>query len=226
MEKKAVVLLSGGLDSVTCLAIAKEKGFACYAISFSYGQKHNIELERAQEIARTQQVREHKIIDVAGIGAIGGSALTDETIAVKDFEEGNDAIPQTYVPARNTIFLSIALGWAEVLGAFDIFIGANVIDYSKYPDCRPEYIKAFEDMANLATKASVEGMHFTIQTPIIQMNKAEIIAEGLRLGVDYSRTISCYRANDKGEACGTCDSCVYRKRGFAKAGVEDPTLYI
>lgn len=225
MKKKAVVLLSGGLDSATCLAIAKDQGFECYALSFAYGQKHSIELEHAKLIAQQGQVVEHKVITLL-LSELGGSSLTNGGMAVADHQEGELAIPSTYVPARNTVFLSIALGWAEVIGAFDIFIGANVIDYSGYPDCRPEFLHAFEDLANLATKAGIEGMHFKVQAPLLSMTKAAIIQEGLRLGVNYQTTISCYRANEQGLSCGTCDSCVYRKRGFIEAGVTDPTLYV
>lgn len=224
MQKKAVILFSGGLDSTTCLALAKAQGYACYALSFDYGQKHNIEVERAKSIAKNAGVADHKVITLL-LSELGGSSLTDVKEEVKDHVNDGE-IPPTYVPARNTVFLSIALGWAEVLGAFDIFIGANIVDYSGYPDCRPEYLNAFEAMANLATKAGVEGKRFKIQAPILQMNKAEIIREGLRLGVDYSQTVSCYRADAEGRACGACDSCVYRKKGFVEAGVKDPTLYL
>jgi 7-cyano-7-deazaguanine synthase len=225
MKKKAVILLSGGLDSATCLAIAKDLGFECYALSFAYGQKHTIELERAKQIAQNSQVIEHKIITLL-LSELGGSSLTDCTVAVADHQPGHSEVPATYVPARNTVFLSIALGWAEVIGAFDIFMGANVIDYSGYPDCRPEYLQAFEAMANLATKAGIEGMHFKIQAPLLTMSKGDIIREGLRLNVDYQATVSCYRADENGRACGKCDSCVYRRKGFLEAGVEDPTLYV
>ncbi len=224
MEKKAVILFSGGLDSTTCLAMAKSKGFACYALSFDYGQKHNIELDHAKKIARKFEVVEHKIIPLA-LSSLGGSSLTDQNLLVPDYQE-NESIPTTYVPARNTVFLSIALGWAEVMGAFDIFIGANDVDYSGYPDCRPEYLHAFEKMANLATKAGVEGAHFHIHAPLLRLSKSDIIREGLRLGVDYGMTISCYRANAQGRSCGACDSCIYRKKGFEEAGIPDPTIYI
>lgn len=224
MQKKAVILFSGGLDSTTCLAMAKAEGFDCYALSFDYGQKHNVELEGAKKIAKKWGVVEHKIIPLA-LGQLGGSSLTDKDVEVPDYQ-GNDAIPSTYVPARNTVFLAIALGWAEVLEAFDIFIGANDVDYSGYPDCRPEYLKAFETLANLATKAGVQGEHFHIHAPLLRLKKSEIIQQGMKLGVDYGMTISCYRADREGRACGTCDSCTFRKKGFIDAGVVDPTLYV
>jgi 7-cyano-7-deazaguanine synthase len=224
MNKKAIILFSGGLDSTTCLAMAKAHGYACYAMSFAYGQKHEVEIERAKKIAVDYGVMEHRIF-ILPLGEIGGSSLTDKKINVKDYQE-QTSIPDTYVPARNTIFLSFALAWAEVMGARDIFIGVNHVDYSGYPDCRPDYFQAFEKVAKLATKAGVEqDQHFTIHTPLIQMNKAEIIREGLRLGVDYGQTLSCYRADHQGRACGKCDSCIFRKKGFADAGVEDPTRY-
>jgi 7-cyano-7-deazaguanine synthase len=224
---KAVVLLSGGLDSATLLALAREQGYRCYALSFNYSQRHGIELQAAAEIADMLGAFEHKIISI-NLDSIGGSALTDPDIPVPQTPSGQ--IPVTYVPARNTVFLSLALGWAEVLGARDIFIGVNAVDYSGYPDCRPEYIDAFTRLANLATKAGiegadVEGQHFTIQTPLITMGKADIIREGIRLGVDYSRTISCYAADELGRACGRCDSCRLRAAGFAQAGITDPTVY-
>lgn len=222
MQKKAIVLLSGGLDSITVLALAKQQGYACYALSFDYGQRHNAELNAAKQIAEHYQVIEHKIISL-GLNSIGGSALTDEHIAVPDSPQ--EGIPVTYVPARNTIFLSFALGWAEVLNAHDIFIGVNAVDYSGYPDCRPEFIEAFQKLANLATKAGVEGQHFSIHTPLIAMSKAEIIKKGVQLGVDYRQTVSCYSADKNGYACGVCDACRLRKAGFAAAGVPDPTLY-
>ena len=222
MQKKAIVLLSGGLDSITVLALAKQQGYACYALSFDYGQRHNAELNAAKKIAEHYHVIEHKIITL-GLGSIGGSALTDEHIAVPDSPQ--EGIPVTYVPARNTIFLSFALGWAEVLNVHDIFIGVNAVDYSGYPDCRPEFIEAFQKLANLATKAGVEGQSFTIHTPLIAMSKAEIIKKGMQLGVDYRQTVSCYSADKNGYACGVCDACRLRKAGFAEAGVQDPTLY-
>jgi len=225
--KKAVALLSGGLDSTTSLQIARAEGYAVYAMSFRYGQRHSIELESASRIARSAGVEKHLIVDI-DLRAIGGSALTDEIKVPKErsSEEMSSGIPVTYVPARNTIFLSFALGWAETLGAEDIFIGVNALDYSGYPDCRPEYIEAFERMANLATKAGVEGrMHLRIHAPLIAMTKAEIIKKGLELGIDYSLTHSCYDPTPQGLACGKCDSCLLRLKGFAEAGVRDPLRY-
>jgi 7-cyano-7-deazaguanine synthase len=219
---KAVVLISGGLDSATTLAIAREQEFACYAMSFDYGQRHRVELQAAEEISRLLGVVEYKLIRVDW-GSIGGSALTDFNIAVP--EASAEAIPVTYVPARNTLFLAFALGWAEVLRAQDIFIGVNAIDYSGYPDCRPAFIEAFEHLANLATRAGLEGQGFRIQAPLIHLSKAEIIREGIRLGVDYSRTVSCYQADEARRACGICDTCRFRKQGFLEAGVTDPTTY-
>lgn len=223
MTKKAVVLLSGGLDSTTCLAMAKHQGFACYALSFNYGQRHDYELEAAQRIAQAMDTVAHQVVQL-NIGQFGGSALTDRQIDVPSYQ-GGASVPVTYVPARNTIFLSIALGLAEVIGAYDIFIGVNAIDYSGYPDCRPEFIKAFETMANLATKAGVEGNSVRIQTPLLHLSKAEIIQRGVELGVDYSMTVSCYQLTDQGIACGHCDSCVLRQQGFTQAQVVDPTQY-
>jgi len=220
---KAVILLSGGLDSTTVLSIAKSNGFECYALSFDYGQKQLSELISAKIIAENFGVTEHRIMRVC-LDDIGGSALTDPTLEVPKFNQNNE-IPITYVPARNTIFLSFALAWAEVLDAQSIFIGVNALDYSGYPDCRPEYIKAYETMANLATKQSVEGEKIQIHTPLISLTKAEIIKQGQTLGVDYSITTTCYQANDRGEACGICDACVLRRQGFEKAGVSDPTHY-
>ena len=220
---KAVILLSGGLDSTTVLSIAKSKGFECYALSFDYGQKQLSELISAKIITDNFGVTEHRIMRVC-LDDIGGSALTDPTLEVPKFNQNNE-IPITYVPARNTIFLSFALAWAEVLDAQSIFIGVNALDYSGYPDCRPEYIKAYETMANLATKQSVEGEKIQIHTPLISLTKAEIIKQGQTLGVDYSITTTCYQANDRGEACGICDACVLRRQGFEKAGVSDPTHY-
>lgn len=222
MQDKAIVLLSGGLDSITVLALAKKQGYACYALSFDYGQRHNAELNAAKKIAENYRVVEHKIISL-GLNSIGGSALTDEHIAVPDSPQ--EGIPVTYVPARNTIFLAFALGWAEVLNAHDIFIGVNAIDYSGYPDCRPEFIEAFQKLANLATKAGVEGRPISIHTPLISMSKADIIKQGIQLGVDYRQTVSCYSADQNGYACGVCDACRLRKAGFAEAQVDDPTLY-
>lgn len=224
MTSKAVVLLSGGLDSATVLAIAQTQGYECYTLSFDYGQRHRVELEAASRIAQNAQVTRHEIVKL-DLRHFGGSALTDASIDVPTNIDAGNTIPVTYVPARNTIMLSIALGWAEIIGAHDIFIGANAVDYSGYPDCRPEYIAAFETMANLATKVGVEGQPIRIQTPIITLSKAEIITKGLMLGVDYSLTISCYQADGNGRACGICDSCRLRKKGFADAGLLDPTLY-
>ena len=222
MSKKAIILLSGGLDSITVLALAKQQGFDCYALSFDYGQRHNAELIAASEIAKTYQVIDYKTIKL-GLSSIGGSALTDQNIQVPDkLEEG---IPVTYVPARNTIFLAFALGWAEVLKITEIFIGVNAVDYSGYPDCRPEFIYAFQQLANLATKAGVEGEHFTIHTPLINLSKAEIIKLGTELGVNYAMTVSCYSANSQGRACRVCDACRLRMVGFADAGIPDPTRY-
>lgn len=219
---KAVVLLSGGLDSATTLAIAKDLGYECYSLSFDYGQRHGVELEAARHIAEFIGVAEHKVIEI-DLTQFGGSALTDISISVP--EEPGEGIPVTYVPARNTIFLAFALGYAEVLKANDIFIGVNAVDYSGYPDCRPEYIQAFETMASLATKAGVEGNKLTIHTPLIDLTKAEIIKRGTGLGVDYALTVSCYQADDQGHACGACDSCRFRKQGFFEAGAPDPTRY-
>jgi len=221
-EKKAVILLSGGLDSATVVAMAKAQGYACYTMSFDYGQRHRAELNAAARVARNLGAIEHKVIGL-NLDGMGGSALTDTSI---DVPEGpSEGIPVTYVPARNTVFLSLALGWAEVLGARDIFIGVNAVDYSGYPDCRPEFVEAFERMANLATKAGVEGQGFTIQAPLQNMSKADIVKAGLAHGVDYSLTVSCYQANDEGQACGKCDSCRLRAEGFDAAGVSDPTRY-
>jgi len=221
-DKKAVVLLSGGLDSATVVAIAEEQGYSCYTMSFDYGQRHRAELQAAERVASQLGVVEHKVIGL-NLNGIGGSALTDSRINVP--ETPAEGIPITYVPARNTVFLSLALGWAEVLGARDLFIGVNAVDYSGYPDCRPEFIQAFECMANLATKAGVEGQGFRIRAPLQNLSKAQIIQEGIRLGVDYAMTVSCYQADDEGRACGKCDSCRLRAAGFHAAGVEDPTRY-
>ena len=220
---KAVILVSGGLDSTTILAIAQQQGFECYTLSFDYGQRHRSELIAAANVSTAANVVEHKVVTL-DLGSIGGSALTDNTIAVPEGGEA-EGIPVTYVPARNTLFLSYALGWAEVIGADDIFIGVNAVDYSGYPDCRPDYIAAFERMANLATKAGIEGHHLTIQTPLIDLTKASIIRQGIELGVDYSKTVSCYQATAEGLACGKCDSCRLRIQGFADAKLVDPTLY-
>jgi len=224
MTKKAVILFSGGVDSTTCLAMAKAQGFVCYALSLNYGQKHHAEIAAAKEIARHYGVAEHKILDLP-LDQFGGSALTDTQQSVPEYT-GDGKIPSTYVPARNTIFLAMAMAWAEVLGANDIFIGASAIDYSGYPDCRPEFYDAFVNMAHLATKTGVEGAKLKINTPLINLSKAETIQAGLQLGVDYSMTVSCYRLNDRRQACGKCDSCVLRKKGFVQAAVADPTHYI
>ncbi len=228
-DRKAVVLLSGGLDSATTLAIAKSEGFKCYALTFRYGQRHQLELQAAKKIADSLGVSEHRIIDI-DLACFGGSALTDPAIEVpKDRADlGNsNRIPLTYVPARNTIFLSFALAWVEVLGAFDIFIGVNATDYSGYPDCRAEFIAAFEKTANLAAAAAIEAKgKFKIHTPIINMTKAEIILTGTKLGVDFSLTHSCYDPNQKGRSCGRCDSCRLRQKGFAEAGLKDPIEYL
>ena len=225
-QKKAVVLLSGGLDSATAMAIAIEQGFSVYAMSFRYGQRHVVELKCAEEQAK-EKAEEFRVVEI-DLRAFGGSALTDEIAVPKhdSLDEVSDQqIPITYVPARNTIFLSYALAWAEVLGATDLFIGVNALDYSGYPDCRPEFIQAFEKMANLATVAGVQGGKLSIHTPLINLTKGEIIQRGLALGVDYSKTTSCYDPAPTGEACGHCDSCLLRKKGFQEAGIPDPTKY-
>ncbi|WP_312935295.1 7-cyano-7-deazaguanine synthase QueC [Pseudomonas sp.] len=221
-DKRAVILLSGGLDSATVVAMAKAEGYQCYTMSFDYGQRHRAELDAASRVARDLGVVEHKVIGL-NLNGIGGSALTDVSIDVP--EAPTEGIPVTYVPARNTVFLSLALGWAEVLEARDIFIGVNAVDYSGYPDCRPEFVEAFERMANLATKAGVEGNGFAIRAPLQNMNKAEIIQAGVAQGVNYALTVSCYQANDAGQACRKCDSCRLRAEGFRAAGVQDPTPY-
>ncbi len=221
-QSKAVVLISGGLDSTTTLAIAKELGFCCYGLSFDYSQRHISELDAAKKIALSMKVVEHKIIKL-DLCKIGGSALTDNKIDIPN--SPTEGIPVTYVPARNTLFLSYALAWAEVLSASDIFIGVNVLDYSGYPDCRPEYIKAYEKLADLATKAGAQGEKYTIHTPLIKLTKEEIIKKGISLNVDFSLTVSCYQADNFGRACGLCDSCVFRKNGFKNARVTDPTTY-
>lgn len=225
MSKTAVVLLSGGLDSATVLAIARSQEYECHALSFDYGQRHGAELNAAKQVAQQFNVASHRIIQM-DMQSIGGSALTDQAIAVPVAGVDETEIPVTYVPARNTVFLSFALGLAEVVNADDIFIGVNAVDYSGYPDCRSEYIEAYEHMANLATKRGVEGFPVRIQTPLIDLTKAEIIQKGIAHGVDYSLTVSCYQANEKGEACGECDSCRLRKIGFESANVTDPTLYV
>jgi len=222
MMKRAVVLLSGGLDSATVLAMARAQGFECFALSVDYGQRHHAELAAAQRVAQALGAAEHRVVNIDLTG-FGGSALTDSSIAVP--ERASDGIPLTYVPARNTIMLSLALAWAEVLKAQDIFFGVNAVDYSGYPDCRPEYVAAFERMANLATKAAVEGKPLTLHAPLLHLSKAEIIREGVRLGVDYGMTVSCYQADEQGRACGRCDSCRLRREGFQSAGVPDSTRY-
>lgn len=222
--KKAVVLLSGGLDSTTCLAVATTQGFSCYALSFSYGQKHSAELLAAERIARHYQVLEHKIINLDP-ALFRNSALTDAKLQVPSYQD-SPLIPVTYVPARNTIFLAMALGFAESVGANSIFIGASSVDYSHYPDCRPEFIEAFQNLANLATKTAINGAPIILNAPLQHLSKMQTIELGLSLKVDYSLTVSCYQANDAGEACGLCDSCTFRKKGFIEAGIADPTLYI
>lgn len=218
----AVILLSGGLDSATTLAIAKQRGYACHALAVRYGQRHDAELAASRRVAAALGAVEHKEIGI-DLGAIGGSALTDAAIAVP--ESPGEGIPVTYVPARNTVMLSLALGWAEVLEARDIFIGVNAVDYSGYPDCRPAFIETFQTLANLATRAGVEGARFHIHAPLIDWSKARIIQEGMALGVDYSLTVSCYSADAEGRACGVCDACRLRRRGFEQANVADPTRY-
>jgi 7-cyano-7-deazaguanine synthase len=223
LSQRAVVLLSGGVDSATVLALAREAGLECHALSIAYGQRHQAELDAAAAVARALGAREHRTI-LVDLANIGGSALTDHTLRVPT--ELASGIPITYVPARNTIMLSIALGWAEVLGADEIHIGVNAVDYSGYPDCRPQFIDAFEKLAQVATKAAVEGAPLAIRAPLIQMSKAQIVREGVRLGVDYSLTVSCYQADSAGRACGRCDSCRIRRDGFEAAGVADPTRYV
>lgn len=220
--KNAVVLLSGGLDSATVLAMARQQGYACHALSVDYGQRHHAELAAAERVAQALGAVEHRTIHI-DLTAFGGSALTDPFIAVP--QQPGDGIPLTYVPARNTIILSLALAWAEVLQAQDIFIGVNAVDYSGYPDCRPEYIEAFERMANLATKAAVEGKHLTLHAPLQHLSKADIIKRGVQMGVDYALTVSCYQADTDGRACAVCDSCRLRRAGFEMAGMADPTRY-
>ena len=219
----AVVLLSGGLDSATVLAQARAQGFSCYALSLHYGQRHSAELDAARQVAQALGAARHEVIRL-DLARFGGSALTDTALRVPT-EGAQGGIPITYVPARNTVMLALALSWAEALGARDLFYGANAVDYSGYPDCRPEFVAAFERLANLATKAGVEGGHIRVHAPIIQLSKAQIIREGLRLGVDFSQTVSCYQADDQGRACGRCDSCRIRAAGFSEAGVPDPTRY-
>lgn len=221
--KSAVILLSGGLDSATVLALAKQQGFACHCLSLDYGQRHGAELLAAQRVVAALDATSHRVLKL-DLGQLGGSALTDVSIAVPTGGV-QPGIPVTYVPARNTIMLSLALAWAEILGARDIFVGVNAVDYSGYPDCRPEFIRAFEALANLATKAAVEGRMLRVHAPLMDMSKAQIIACGMALGVDYSLTVSCYQADASGRACGVCDSCRLRNEGFVAAGVEDPTRY-
>jgi len=225
--KRAVVLLSGGLDSATCLAIARDQGFETYALSVAYGQRHAAELTASLRVAQALGAREHRLARI-NLGQFGGSALTDSSIPIPEDmpgDGGKAGIPVTYVPARNTVMLSIAMAWAEVLGANDIFIGVNAVDYSGYPDCRPAFIQAFEAMANLATKAGIEGAHLRIHTPLIDLSKADIIRRGIALGVDYGLTVTCYQADDAGRACGRCEACRLRAMGFAGAEVPDPTPY-
>ena len=219
---KAVVLLSGGLDSATVLALARAQGFECYSLSFDYGQRHRAELEAAVRVSKDLEAAEHRVMEIP-IGTLGGSALTDSTIDIPD--DGGEGIPVTYVPARNTVFLALALAWAEVLAAEAIFIGVNAIDYSGYPDCRPEFIEAFAKLAALATKQGVENEAVSIEAPLVSMTKAGIIQRGAAAGVNYALTVSCYRADDQGKACGYCDTCRFRRQGFLDAGVEDPTRY-
>lgn len=221
-DSTAIVLLSGGLDSATALAMARAQGFRCRTLAVSYGQRHLAELNAAERVSLALGAVEHRVMSV-DLARIGGSALTDPSLAVP--EQASEGIPITYVPARNTLFLSLALGWAEVIGARDIFIGVNAVDYSGYPDCRPEFIRAFEALAAVATKAGVEGARFTIHTPLIHLSKAQIIQAGTTLGVDYAQTVSCYQATPEGLACGRCDSCRLRREGFAAAGIADPTRY-
>jgi 7-cyano-7-deazaguanine synthase len=226
-QAPAVVLLSGGLDSATVLALARAEGYRCHCMSFRYGQRHAVELEAAQAVAERHGAAEHRVVEI-DLAAFGGSALTDPDLDVPEGERPPDpdaGIPVTYVPARNTVFLSYALAWSEVLGAEAIFVGVNAVDYSGYPDCRPEYIRAFETMANLATRRGVEGHHLAIRAPLIDWSKAEIVRRGGELGVDYAPTVSCYQPDDSGRACGRCDACHLRAQGFAEAGLADPTRY-
>ncbi|NCX96813.1 MAG: 7-cyano-7-deazaguanine synthase QueC [Chitinophagia bacterium] len=223
MLPKAIVLLSGGLDSTTCLAIAKSEGYDCYALSVDYGQRHIAELSAAQTIAKHFNVIEHQILNI-DLSTLGGSSLTDKNLQVQDYSNSKN-IPNTYVPARNTIMLSLALAYAEVVGAYDIFIGANVVDYSNYPDCRPAFLSSFEHLAQLATKVGAEGQSIRIHAPLLHWSKSRIIQEGLALGVNYGMTVSCYRLSKEGKACGTCDSCVMRKNGFIELQTQDPTIY-
>ncbi len=222
--RRAIVLLSGGLDSATTLALARSEGFACHALAFAYGQRHEVELAAARRVAAAQGAAELKVVEI-DLRTFGGSALTDDLAVPHDRDTSEPGIPLTYVPARNTIFLSYALAWAEVLGAQDLFLGVNAVDYSGYPDCRPAFIEAFQELANLATRAGVEGAAYRIHTPLIDLSKAEIIRTGTALGVDYSITHSCYDPDEAGRACGRCDSCTLRHQGFEQAGVPDPTIY-
>jgi 7-cyano-7-deazaguanine synthase len=223
-QRDAIVLLSGGLDSATTLAIARAEGFRCHCLSVDYGQRHRAELEAAARVARSLGAAEHRVVSL-NLSVFGGSALTDTRLGVPTGGSAPDTIPITYVPARNTILLSLALAWAEVLGAQDIFIGANAVDYPGYPDCRPEYLAAFERMANLATRAAVEGRPTRIHAPLIALTKADIIRRGVALGVDFGLTVSCYQADEAGRACGVCDACLFRRKGFEEAGLPDPTRY-
>ncbi len=223
VNKPAVILLSGGLDSATVLAVARRDGFACHALSFNYGQRHGMELQAAAKVAEAGGARGHRVIDL-DLGAIGGSALTDAQIPIPENSTAS-GIPVTYVPARNTILLAVALGYAEVLNASDIFIGVNAVDYSGYPDCRPKFVAAFEQLANLATRAGIEGRPIHIQAPLMRLSKSGIIRLGMELGVDYSLTLSCYQPDSEGKACGVCDSCRFRREGFIGAGIPDPTEY-
>lgn len=227
IQKRAIVLLSGGLDSATTLAMAQKEGFACYAMTFRYGQRHSVEIQSACRVATAMKVKEHRIVDI-DLGSFGGSALTDTTLEIpRDRDDISQSIPITYVPARNTIFLSYALAWAEVLEIYHIFIGVNAMDYSGYPDCRPQFIEAFEKMANLATAAAIQGKgKYKIHAPIIRMTKGQIIQAGTKLGLDYSLTHSCYDPDSEGRACGRCDSCRLRLKGFAEAGLSDPIQYV
>ena len=222
--KKAIVLLSGGLDSATVLAKARHDGYDTYTLGFDYGQRHDSELNAAKELALTFSINPHKIVKL-DLRTIGGSSLTSDALEVPKYASYEGTIPNTYVPARNTVFLSIALGYAETIGAFDIFIGANAVDYSGYPDCRPAFIKEFENLANVATAATDTNNRYVIHAPLIHLKKSEIVQLGTGLGVDYSKTVSCYKASDRGEACGACDSCVLRAEGFREAGLKDPTIY-
>lgn len=224
--KRAVVLLSGGLDSATTLAVARDRGFVCHALSFSYGQRHDAELDAAKRVAQQLDAIEHRVYPLSS-ELFGGSALTDSAIEVPDADAHAEAdIPITYVPARNTVFLSLSLAWGETLGAMDLFTGVNAVDYSGYPDCRPEFLAAFERLANLATRAGVRGKGIRVHAPLVELDKADIIRKGTELGVDYALTVSCYRADAEGRACGRCDACRFRARGFRDAGVPDPTRYV